>query len=88
MGDVRRRRLWRCLLRRGLSLCPTTTPIQMASPEFLAGHSNLVTFNFFALLADPMTNYLRPQYRDDEYDAHPNELANRTIGPLFADFTD
>ncbi len=60
----------------------------LASPEFLAGHPNVATFNFFDLLADPTSNCLRPEYRGDEYDAHPNELANRTIGPLFADFID
>jgi hypothetical protein len=31
---------------------------------------------------------LRADYQIDEQDAHPNELANRTIGPLFADFID
>jgi hypothetical protein len=31
---------------------------------------------------------LRADYQVDEDDAHPNELANRTIGPLFADFID
>jgi hypothetical protein len=31
---------------------------------------------------------LRPQYRTSEFDAHPNELANQTIGRLFADFVD
>mgnify|MGYP005834731235 CR=1 FL=1 len=58
----------------------------LASPEFLAGHPNVVTFDFFGLLADPASNCLRPEYRVDEYDAHPNELANRTIAPLFVDF--
>ena len=31
---------------------------------------------------------LRADYQTSEYDAHPNELANQTIGPLFADFVD
>ena len=60
----------------------------LASDEYTGGHSNLFTFNFFDLLADPSTNMLRPEYRTDEYDAHPNEAANRAIGPLFADFID
>jgi hypothetical protein len=40
------------------------------------------------LLADPSTNMLRAEYRTDEWDVHPNELANRALGPLFADFVD
>jgi len=60
----------------------------LASDEYLSGHPNVFTFNFFGLLADPSTNMLRADYRADEYDAHPNELANQTIGPLFADFVD
>ena len=58
----------------------------LASAEYLSGHPNVFTFNFFDLLADPSTNMLRADYQSDPYDAHPNELANRTIGPLFADF--
>jgi hypothetical protein len=60
----------------------------LASDEYLSGHPNVFTFNLFDLLADPSTNVLRTDYQTDEYDAHPNELANRTIGPLFADFID
>jgi hypothetical protein len=60
----------------------------LASDEYLSGHPNVFTFNFFDLLADPSTNMLRADYQTDEYDAHPNELANQTIGPLFADFID
>jgi len=30
-------------------------------------------------------NMLRADYREGK-DSHPNELANQTIGPLFADF--
>jgi hypothetical protein len=60
----------------------------LASDEYLSGHPNVFTFNFFDLLADPSDNMLRAEYRTDEYDAHPNELANQTIGPLFADFID
>jgi hypothetical protein len=60
----------------------------LASDEYLAGRPNVFAFNFFDLLADPSTNMLRADYQIDEHDAHPNELANRTIGPLFADFID
>ena len=60
----------------------------LASEEYLSGHPNVFTFNFFDLLADPSDNMLRAEYRIDEWDAHPNELANQTIGPLFADFID
>jgi hypothetical protein len=58
----------------------------LASDEYLSGHPNVFTFDFFDLLADPTANTLRADYQTDEYDAHPNELANRTIGPIFADF--
>jgi hypothetical protein len=60
----------------------------LASDEYLSGHPNVFTFNFFNLLADPSDNMLRTEYWTDEWDAHPNELANQTIGPLFADFVD
>jgi len=60
----------------------------LGSDEYLSGHPNVFTFDFFDLLADPSTNTLRVDYQADEEDAHPNELANRTIGPLFADFID
>jgi hypothetical protein len=58
----------------------------LASDEYLRGHANVFTFNFFDLLADPSDNMLRAEYRTD--DAHPNEEANQTIAPLFADFVD
>ncbi len=58
----------------------------LASDEYLSGHPNVFTFNFFDLLADPSDNMLRAEYRTD--DAHPNEEANQTIAPLFADFVD
>ncbi len=60
----------------------------LGSDEYLSGHPNVFTFDFFDLLADPSANTLRDDYQADEEDAHPNELANRTIGPLFADFID
>ena len=55
------------------------------SDEYLAGHPNVFVFDFFGYLAGN-DNFLRPGYRVDEYDGHPNEEANRTIGPLFVDF--
>ncbi len=59
----------------------------LQSREYLSGHPNVFVFDFFGLLAGD-DNFLRPEYRMDEYDAHPNELANRTIGPLFVEFLD
>ena len=60
----------------------------LASDEYLSSHPNVFTFNFFDLLADSSDDMLRAEYRTDESDAHPNETANRTIAPLFADFVD
>jgi hypothetical protein len=62
----------------------------LGSDEFLAGHPNVFTFDFFDLLAGedslaPDFNMLRAIYREGD-DSHPNRLANETIGPLFADF--
>jgi len=57
------------------------------SDEFLSGRPNVFTFDFFGLLAGP-DNFLKPEYRYDDYDGHPNERANREIGPLFVDFVD
>jgi hypothetical protein len=59
----------------------------LQSDEYLSGYPNIFVFDFFDLLAGD-DNFLRPEYRGDEYDAHPNELANQTIGPLFVDFID
>jgi hypothetical protein len=59
----------------------------LQSEEYLAGHPNIFVFDFFGLLAGG-DNFLRPEYRMDEYDAHPNELANSTIGPILVDFLD
>ena len=64
----------------------------MKSPEYLNGHPNIFTFDFFNLLAEgnPIardSNMLRAAYRGgDPHDSHPNERANREIGPQFADF--
>ncbi len=59
----------------------------LQSDEYLSGHPNVVVFDFFGLLAGS-DNFLRSDYRVDNYDAHPNNLANSTIGPLFVDFID
>jgi hypothetical protein len=60
----------------------------LASDEYLSGHQNVFTLNFFDLLADPSDNMLRAEYRTDEWDAHPNETANQAIAPVFVDFID
>lgn len=59
----------------------------LALDEFLAGHANLVVFDFFSLLADDAHN-LKTVYRIDANDAHPNQRANQEISPIFADFID
>ncbi len=59
----------------------------LGSDEYLNGHPNLITFDFFGMLAGD-DNTLQPGYRVDEWDAHPNDLANREIGPDFVDFLD
>jgi len=59
----------------------------LQSDEYLSGHPNVFVFDFFGLLAGG-DNFLRPEYRLDEYDAHPNERANRDISPLFVSFID
>ncbi len=59
----------------------------LASDEYLGGRANLVTFDFFDYLAGD-DNMLRQEYRYNNRDAHPNELANQTIAPLFVEFTD
>jgi hypothetical protein len=59
----------------------------LASDEYLDGHPNVFTFDFFDLLAGG-DNFLRSEYRYDNYDGHPNEYANEIIGPRFVDFVD
>lgn len=63
----------------------------LGSDEFLAGHANLATFDFFNLLAGddpgaPDFNTLRTAYQPGGGDSHPNKQANETIGPLFVSF--
>jgi len=59
----------------------------LGSDDYLGGHANLVTFDFFDLLAGDDST-LQPSYRVDEWDAHPNDLANQEIGPIFVSFLD
>ncbi|MBN1284662.1 MAG: hypothetical protein JXB47_04620, partial [Anaerolineae bacterium] len=59
----------------------------LTSDEYLAGHPNIVVFDFFNLLADE-EGFLRAEYRGDEWDSHPNQPANQTIGPIFVEFVD
>ncbi|MBN1680887.1 MAG: hypothetical protein JW966_11400 [Anaerolineae bacterium] len=59
----------------------------LTSPDYLEGHPNIAVFDFFSTLADA-SGYLRAEYRGDEYDSHPNQLANQTVGPLFVAFVD
>jgi len=65
----------------------------LQSPEFMGGRTNIAFFDLFDELSspdnpsNPERNMLRPEYRlPQEWDDHPNELANTTIGPRFADF--
>lgn len=64
----------------------------LVSPEYLAGHDNLVGFDFFDLLAQPddgsaTRNMLRYEYERSHSgsDSHPNALANETNAPFFID---
>lgn len=64
----------------------------LTSDEYVSGHANLYTLNFFDLLgegdpASPDHNMLRAAYRPEaEGDSHPNPLANEEIGPRFVEF--
>jgi hypothetical protein len=62
----------------------------LKSKEFLDGHTNVFTFDFFDYLAEadptsPDHNMLRREYRQGQ-DSHPNQIANQATGPLFVDF--
>jgi hypothetical protein len=59
----------------------------LQSDAFLAGHANLVVFDLFGQLAGD-DHFLRPAYRYDDHDAHPNARANAAIGPRFVAFID
>lgn len=62
----------------------------LQSDEFLASYPNIAVFDLFGLLAEddptaPDFNMLRADYREGT-DSHPNLLANKVVGPIFADF--
>jgi hypothetical protein len=62
----------------------------LKSDEFLAGHPNVFTFDFFDLLAEDEPtasdcNMLSKEYRERE-DSHPNKKANETISSIFVEF--
>ena len=62
----------------------------LSSDDFLDGHPNVFTFDFFHHLAEsdqaaPDYYMLRQEFRQGT-DSHPNQLANETIGPLFVNF--
>jgi hypothetical protein len=62
----------------------------LKSDEFLSGHPNVFTFDFFSYLAEDQPgssglNMLKAAYQDGA-DSHPNQLANETIGPKFVEF--
>lgn len=62
----------------------------LTSDVYLDGHPNVYAFDLFDQLAedDPIAvdrNMLRSEYRNGE-DSHPNQKANRVVGPTFAAF--
>ena len=59
----------------------------LASPEYMDGHPNVFVFDFFNHLADE-DGYLQADYRGDEWDSHPNDIANAALGPLLVEFID
>ena len=63
----------------------------LKSDEFLSGHPNLVTFDWFDLLAEDNKNMgnfnnLRTEYSKGDGDSHPNKKANEETAPAFIDF--
>lgn len=70
-----------------MDIC-TDVRLRFYYSRLAVGEMKAISIVAVALLAAPSTNTLRTDYQADEYDAHPNELANHTIGPLFADFID
>lgn len=59
----------------------------LCSSEYLSGHSNVACFDLFDQLAAG-DGRLRREYETDpnDSDSHPNDLANQTVGPVFAGF--
>jgi len=61
----------------------------LKSDEFLSGHPNIYTFDYYDYLAvsdpaSPEHNMLQEQYRIAD-DSHPNKHANETISPIFVE---
>jgi hypothetical protein len=59
----------------------------LKSDGFLKGRKNVFVFDFFGYLAGS-DNMLKSGYRVGRYDSHPNDRANREIGPRFVSFID
>lgn len=59
----------------------------LKSQEYLAGHANVVCFDLFDYLAGN-DNMLKYEYEGShaDSDSHPNDTANQSIGPTFANF--
>jgi len=63
--------------------------VWLQSDAFLAGHANVRTVDLFGSFSEeegisPTANMLRQEYwLGDDGDSHPNERANREIGPAF-----
>jgi hypothetical protein len=65
----------------------------LCSSTYLSGHPNVKCFDLFDHLAHPddgsaAANMLKYSYEIDHSssDSHPNQLANQTVGPIFATF--
>ncbi len=57
----------------------------LTSEEYSEERLNIVVFDFFSALADD-DGYLRAEYRADEWDSHPNEIANQEVAALLVEF--
>lgn len=65
----------------------------LCSPAYLSGHDNVRCFDLFDALAQPddgsaAANMLKYDYELDHTssDSHPNDAANKAVGPLLAKF--
>jgi hypothetical protein len=59
----------------------------LTSEEYLEGHPNLFVFDVHSIWADD-EGFLKAEYRQDEWDSHPNALANRTAAPLLVELVE
>ena len=57
----------------------------LTSDEYTEDRPNIAVFDFFSALADE-NGYLREEYRADEWDSHPNEIANQEVAALLVEF--